>query len=207
MSKKLSLELPQDAKIDEPGFLRQLNDRLLRIAEYLGQLGSGAFAILGDLDMKGFLIRNLGDPKIQTDAVNVQYGDRRWARLTHQHRAGEEAASVMQTLFLYVPGILAVQSNACPVFRLAAAKTPTEFIAMVKDAPIGSALVIQVQVDGVTWSTATIAAGTKVFSTTAGLTEIVAQKDVVVNITAVGSSLLVASFPGAHLSLLVRWPG
>jgi hypothetical protein len=203
---KLHLELPQDAKSTDRDFVPVLNQRLRRIAEFLGNLKTTLGGIVGELDMEGRRIINLGTARLGTDAVNVGFGDARWSRLGHKHEKDEDgipdAGEALQTLFLSRQGTLAVESSVFPLFRLAAARTPTEVVAMVKDAPTGADLVIEIQVDGVTWQTVTIVAGATSKTVNTGLGQIAANKDVVVNLTRVGTT-----FPGADLTLLVRWVG
>lgn len=204
---RLPLELPQDARPEDRDFVQLLNERFLRIAEHLQNLATGALALSGDLDMKNFRIRNLGNAQVQTDAASVQFGDARWARLNHQHEedegeGGGALVAVTQTLFLFRQGTLAVQSSVFPVYRLAETKTPSEIIAMLKTEPTGADFKLVLQVDAVDYLTITIPAGAKTFSANTGLGAVTLNKDLVGNITQVGTT-----FPGADLSVLIRWRG
>jgi hypothetical protein len=115
------------------------------------------------------------------------------------------SASVNQ-IVLTVPGILAVQSNVAPILELASSQTFKTIVALVKIAPIGSPITVQLYVNGAEWGpVVTIAAGA--FSGSASISgagPIAANAPIRLDITGVGATLTGVSYPGSDLTVLVR---
>ena len=101
---------------------------------------------------------------------------------------------------LSVPGTLGIQTNAAPLVSLRAAVTPVSLVALLKQAPQGAPVTIQVCVGGANWATLAIANGAVSATSPAGLGAIAAGALVTLNITTVGTV-----FPGSDLSVLVQW--
>jgi hypothetical protein len=101
-------------------------------------------------------------------------------------------------LSMVIAGTLAIGSNLGPAAFFTAATTVTVATAMVKTAPVGGSLVIQVYSNSsppTLLYTITITAG-NFLGVAAGTVVVPANTQVVVNITGVGST-----FPGADLAV------
>jgi hypothetical protein len=101
-------------------------------------------------------------------------------------------------IVLFVPGTLAIESDAAPLVTLGADRTFTELVALAKRAPEGAAIVAEIEVGGEAVAEVTIAA-----DAASGLAEgsfqIGADAVVRLNVTGVGTS-----FPGSDLTLILR---
>lgn len=102
-------------------------------------------------------------------------------------------------LILSVPGTLGILSSAAPLVELFADAAPTDITALVKQAPVGGNLVINLVVAAVTLGTVTILAGA-LSGTVSVSGSIAAGALVTLDITGVG-----LTFPGADLTALVRF--
>ena len=115
-------------------------------------------------------------------------------------------AVVARELILSVVGTLAIESNAAPPVTLFATATATQFIAVVKQAPTGAALVCNVNFDGTPVATITIAAGATAGTTPVPVSYAFAAGDgtgvnpgyITLDIIAVGTTI-----PGSDLSVLI----
>jgi hypothetical protein len=120
--------------------------------------------------------------------------------------SGSTASGSVNQIVLTVPGILAIQSNVAPILELAAAQTFSTIVALVKTAPIGSPITLQLYVSGAAWGpVVTIAAGALSGSgSISGAGPIPANAIIRLDITGVGATLTGVSFPGSDLTVLVR---
>lgn len=184
-----------------------LNERLRAIEENLRRPA----ALTADLDAAGHRILNLGEPRDGSDAASVFAVERRLLAVkaaqqgravsttTVQRITQQAAGGGAATLVLSVPGVLAIQSDAAPLMTLGEERTATEVVALVKQAPLGADLTVEVLVGGDAWVEATIPDGEENVTVALEDKTIPAATLVQVNITAVG-----LTFPGADLTLLVR---
>jgi hypothetical protein len=119
---------------------------------------------------------------------------------------GLAGSSLAGQLEFTVPGILAIESDVCPVLTLPADQTFSELLAFVKSAPIGSPLTVQMYVGGTAWGPAlSIAAGSKTAKASlTGNAKITADSIIRLDITGVGALLTGVSFPGSDLTVLIR---
>jgi hypothetical protein len=201
---KTYLELPPDLDPSRPGFIQRLNESFRRIQELL-ERSFGAKGE-GDLDMAGHRVINLGNPRQSGDAVSVAYLEcwGRGVKAAAAPPAAAIAATVTQTLLLAVPGVLAIQADAAPLVTLAAETGARSVEALVKRAPVGADLKCKVLVDGTEWAMVTIENGETggAVADPTTLPPIGAGKPIRADLTEVGTT-----FPGADLSLLIRFSG
>ena len=201
---KHCFELPPTAEATAPGFTARLNDIFRRIQEAVERLGGGKAT--GDLDMGGHRVVNLGNPRLSGDAVPLAYLEGRLVGVKAAPAVMQAAIAptVTQTVLLAVPGVLAIQSDAAPVVTLAAESVASSVEAVLKRAPTGADLKLRVIIDGEEWAAITIADGETgaEVATPADLAPIGAGKAVRLDILEVGTT-----FPGADLSLLIRFSG
>jgi hypothetical protein len=103
---------------------------------------------------------------------------------------------------LQVDGTLAIGSNQAPPLQLNANRTPSAVLALVRTAPTGAGLTVNINVGGVLWMALTIAAGN--VSAQATSTQLMASgaiagsASVTLDITAVGTTV-----PGSDLSVFI----
>ena len=109
------------------------------------------------------------------------------------------SAAAPAELVLAVPGVLGVTSSAAPLVSLAAVAQPRKILALVKTAPAGAALTVQVLAGGSQVGLVTIAAGSTSASMTGG-TVIPPDTVITLAITSVGTT-----FPGADLTVMLRF--
>jgi len=201
---KHCFELPPTAEATAPGFTARLNDIFRRIQEAVERLGGGKAT--GDLDMGGHRVVNLGNPRLSGDAVPLAYLEGRLVGVKAAPAVMQAAIAptVTQTALLAVPGVLAIQSDAAPVVTLATESVVKSVEAVLKRAPTGADLKLRVIIDGEEWAAITIADGETgaEVATPADLAPIGAGKAVRLDILEVGTT-----FPGADLSLLIRFSG
>ena len=201
---KHCFELPPTAEATAPGFTARLNDIFRRIQEAVERLGGGKAT--GDLDMGGHRVVNLGNPRLSGDAVPLAYLEGRLVGVKAAPAVMQAAIAptVTQTALLAVPGVLAIQSDAAPVVTLATESVVKSVEALLKRAPTGADLKLRVIIDGEEWAAITIADGETgaEVATPADLAPIGAGKAVRLDILEVGTT-----FPGADLSLLIRFSG
>jgi len=201
---KHCFELPPTAEATAPGFTARLNDIFRRIQEAVERLAGGKAT--GDLDMGGYRVVNLANPRLSADAVPLAYLEGRLVGVKAAPPAAQAAIAptVTQTALLAVPGVLAIQSDAAPVVTLATESVVKSVEALLKRAPTGADLTCKVLVDGADWATVTVKDGetTGTVANPAGLAPIGAGKAVRLDLTEVGTT-----FPGADLSLLIRFSG
>lgn len=107
-------------------------------------------------------------------------------------------------LILAKAGILSVQSDVCPAVTLSVQTVFKKATVLLKQAPIGSAVTIQLYVNGSVWGPvlSTTALSTTVDVSSAGA--IAANQLVRVDVTAVGALLSGTSFPGSDLTVILR---
>jgi hypothetical protein len=182
-----------------------LNERLRDLAQ-----AGASLEVTGDLDMRGFRIVNLADPQAGQDALTRAAGDRRYLQTAARTEsavgggstpaAPASAAAGKRQLVLTVPGTLGIGSNLAPLVMLDEARSPRELVALVKQAPVGEDLKIEIGLDGAKWAEPVIRDGqTRGTLSAAGLGAIGADKPLTLSITSTGST-----FPGADLTLLIR---
>jgi hypothetical protein len=102
-------------------------------------------------------------------------------------------------LILCKPGILGIQSSACPLVSLASDQQPVALVVLLGQASVGGSFTIAVSAGGNAIGGVTLLAGATSGSA-GGLSIIPANAVVVVAITAVG-----LTFPGADLTVMVRF--
>jgi hypothetical protein len=102
-------------------------------------------------------------------------------------------------LVLAVPGVLGIIASAAPLVSLPEDATPTEIVALVKTAPVGAALTLQVLAGSSQVAIVVIAAGAVSASVPGGAT-IPAESVITLAITTVGTT-----FPGSDLTVMVRF--
>jgi len=112
---------------------------------------------------------------------------------------GRATVAAPAELVLAVPGVLGVTSSAAPLVSLAAVAQPRKIVALVKTAPAGAALTVQVLAGGSQVGLVTIAAGSTSASMMGG-TAIQPDAVITLAITSVGTT-----FPGADLTVMVRF--
>jgi hypothetical protein len=102
-------------------------------------------------------------------------------------------------LVLSKPGILGIQSSACPLVSLAGDQQPVALVVLLGKGSVGGVFTIAVSAGGNAIGGLTLAAGVTSGSV-GGLSAIPANAVVVVAITAVG-----LTFPGSDLTVMVRF--
>jgi len=203
---KHCFELPPTLTPSVPGFTTVLNETFRRIQEAMERLSGGKAS--GDLDMAGYRVVNLANPRLSGDAVPLAYLEGRLVGVKAAPAAagvqGAIAPTVTQTVLLAAPGVLAIQSDAAPLVTLAAESAANSVEALVKRAPVGADLKLRVIIDDAEWASITVADGetTGEVAEPAELDPIPADKALVLEIVQVGTT-----FPGADLSLLIRFHG
>ena len=105
-------------------------------------------------------------------------------------------AGLSSRLTVSIPGTLAIGSDLGPSAFYTASTTVKSVTAIVKTAPTGASLVMQVQQGATVLFTCTIPAASTSCTASSGAQTVPANTRVVVNITAVGTT-----FPGADLTL------
>jgi hypothetical protein len=114
--------------------------------------------------------------------------------------SGGGGSSAGSELVLSVPGTLGIRTDAAPRVSLPNAATPAALVALLKRAPQGAGVTVQMQVAGANWATLTIPDGAVSATASSGLGGIAADALVTVNLTSVGTT-----FPGADLTVLIRF--
>lgn len=205
----LNLDLPRIGSLDT--LIQVLNDRLRAIADAIASP-----VVTADEDMAGYRITNLGDGSAPMDALNLRTGDRRYATqaaitqiqqsvATAQatgstgHASGSTASH--GTLILTVPGVLAIQSQAAALVQLSSDTVFTSAVALLKQAPVGAALTLNVSAGGNVLGSATVGDGKTTASVDASGWKAAAKNTTItVDLTAVG-----LTFPGADLTLELQF--
>jgi hypothetical protein len=173
--------------------IQTINDRLRTIQQ---GLANTFVAGQGALDMGGYQINNLGNPKAGTDAVNLQSEQASRTGTTTTVQAA--AAPTPTQLILTVPGTLAIESNAAALVQLQSTQSFTTVVLLVKQAPVGAALTIQAVVGSTTLGTVSISDGA--VSSSASVTWTVPAGQVLMfSITGVG-----LTFPGSDLTIQLQ---
>jgi hypothetical protein len=139
-------------------------------------------------------------PEDLVPAINDRF--RRVAALSGGGGAGGPSGggTGVGELVLAVPGTLAISSSAAPLVSLPAAVTPKSIPVLLKQAPRGGAVQVNVLAGSGTVGSVTISDGQKSAELKGNLTMIPADTAVVVEIASVG-----LTFPGADLTVMVRW--
>lgn len=196
---------PSNVTPTHPEFVRMLNERLTELSE------EKPLEITSDLSAQGHRITNLAPAKGSGDALSLAVADLRYLKRSEAPSMVQQVQQITNTtvqnvsggagtLSLTVPGVLAIQSSAAPLFAFPESRTVREVRVMVKEPPTGGDLVCEVEVDGTLLVEVTVTEGeTEAVIDGSELAGIEANAMVVLNITAVG-----LSFPGADLSVLVR---
>ena len=184
-------------------FLELLNLALRRIA---GELERRA-AAGEDLDMGGKRIVNLGDAVEGRDAVSRSASDRRYltatagAAGTVATTGSGTAAAAKRQMTLSVPGTLGIGSSLAPLAEMDETRSASQVVALVKQAPVGGSVQVEIAAGGARWGLVSIAAGaTRGTLSGDGLPALRVDALVSVNVLAVP-----ATFPGADLTVLVRF--
>lgn len=102
-------------------------------------------------------------------------------------------------LTLTVPGTLAIQADAAPHVALSGRRAVSEVVVLVKEAPLGADLEVEVMAGVRSLVAVTVPAGATAASAASAGGAIAADEVVRVRLNAVGTS-----FPGADLSVLIR---
>jgi hypothetical protein len=110
------------------------------------------------------------------------------------------SGTAVSQIILSVPGTLGVLSNAAPLVTLPATATPREVLALVKKAPQGANLTANIRVGGTQWLSFTIAPLQTSVDITSGLTQILLNSPITVDLVSVGTV-----FPGSDLSVIFRF--
>lgn len=132
----------------------------------------------------------------QFDALSTGGG----VRVQTKRRGGAFTVNGAE-LVLSMPGTLAIMSNAAPLVSLAADTTPTEIVALVKQAPLGGKIQVQLNVDGAKYGLVEIAENqTSGDVSGSSFAAIGADKLITLDVAAVG-----LAFPGSDLSVIVRF--
>jgi hypothetical protein len=149
--------------------IQTINDRLRRL---VALMAAGPAATSADLNMNGYRIVVLGDAVNPKDALNRESGDARYATQAQLTKAVAAAAQVTNvttssssgstgtgTLILSVPGTLAIESNAAQLVQFSSGVTWKTATALVKKAPAGAAITVQVSAGSAVLGTVTVADG------------------------------------------------
>jgi len=104
-----------------------------------------------------------------------------------------------QAVSLSVSGTLSVRSNAAPLVSLAKQRNASEVVALVKQAPLGADLKLEIKVGDAPWATLTILAGQTSAQLGSQATAIAKDALIVLDVTGVGTT-----FPGADLTVIIR---
>lgn len=183
--------------------IQVINDRLRRL---VALMATAPAATSADLNMNGFRIVVLGDAVNPKDALNVESANARYATQAQLKAATATVASVAPassggaasgagTLILSVPGTLAIESNAAQLVQFSSAVSWKTATLLVKQAPAGAALTVQVSAGTAVLGTVVIADGA--FSGTAAVSwTLPANTLLIVDVVGVG-----LVFPGADLTL------
>jgi len=205
LSRKLSLELPPGVDPSHPRYSEVLNEKLRAISSALGE----PVKLLEDLDAAGHKIVNLGDATAGTDALSRAVADKRYLTQANANAGGGSTGTTTTTitasgkrqLILSVPGTLGIGSSLAPLISLDEARTASGLVALVKRAPTGASLRIQVMLAGVLWAAIPIANGAVSATLTgAGLGALPANTLITLDVVGVGTT-----FPGGDLSVLIRF--
>lgn len=196
-----SLELPVNVGPGDAEFSRVLNERMRTIAGELERL-NGARE-----DMGGARLRNCGDAIEGGDAVSRSYADRRYLTARDQAAtsapaaAGSQAEARATQLDMTAPGILGIASSIAPLAILGERKSASDIVALVKQAPSGADLRVEIAVDGERWAEVAIANGETLGTLAgAGLAAIGADTVISLGVTSTGTV-----FPGADLTVSIRF--
>jgi len=100
---------------------------------------------------------------------------------------------------LAVPGTLGVQSDAAPSLTLPSAFQPSQAVVLLKTAPIGASVVVQLFVGGAAWGPQLTASGLSVTTDVSSYPAISANALIRLDIIGCGTT-----FPGADLTLELR---
>jgi len=201
---QLNLEIPPSAAtLDE--MRRAMNESLRRIAEQIGS----PMRLEADADAGGFRMMNLGDAREGADALNLRMADRRFPRSTAASGGGVSGGGSTSTatsggdasmLVLTVPGTLSMRSSAAPLVSLPEGRDVSEVMALVKQAPAGADLKLDVFVNNAKHTSVAIAKDATTGKVNSGLKAIAKDQVIALDITAVGTV-----FPGADLTVMIRF--
>lgn len=100
---------------------------------------------------------------------------------------------------LTVPGTLGVESDAAPSLTLPVAFSPSQMVLLLKQAPIGASVTVQLFAAGNAWGPSLTASGLSVTANVASVPPIPANALLRLDITACGTT-----FPGADVTLELR---
>jgi hypothetical protein len=112
--------------------------------------------------------------------------------------SGGSSGSVTQVT-LTVPGTLGVESDAAPSLTLPVSFAPSRMVLLLKTAPIGAPVVVQLFAGGAVWGPALTASGLSVTAAVSGYPAIAANALLRLDITSCGTT-----FPGADLTFELR---
>ena len=198
---------PSNITTTSPEFMRLLNERLTDLAA----VASRPLEITSNLNAQGYRVTNIAPARGAGDALSLAMGDLRYLKRSEAPGVVQQVQQITNTtvqtvtgaagsLALTVPGVLAIQSSAAPLFAFPDARTVQELRVLLKEPPTGGDLICEIEIGGTLWATVTVAAGEveKVLNGS-DLAGIAANALVVLNITAVG-----LTFSGADLSVLIR---
>jgi hypothetical protein len=152
----------------------------------------GNLEVVSDAVDAGFLsVLNDRMRRIGTALANVVTSS------TSSASSGGSAGITQVTLT--VPGTLGVESDAAPSLTLPVAFAPSQAVLLLKTAPIGASVIVQLFASGVVWGPALTASGLSVSASVAGYPAIAKDALLRLDITSCGTT-----FPGADLTLELR---
>lgn len=204
---QLNLEIPPSAERSIEDMRRAMNEILRRIAEQLG----APVRLEADADAGGYRLVNLGDSREGADALNQRTADRRFPRASAAGSSGGGGAAAggststtsggdASMLVLTVPGTLSIRSSAAPLVSLPEGREVAEILALVKQAPAGADIRLDLLVNNAKYATVTTAKDATAGKVNSGLKAIAKDQVIALDIVAVGTV-----FPGADLTVMIRF--
>lgn len=203
--KNIALELPPGLFTDQQTQI--LNDRLREIQQNLGI----AEQLRDDLDAAGKRIKNLGDSKDGSDAINQRTGDERYPRggSGGNGTGGGSTSNTVTTvsgdasLMFAVVGALSIQADAAPLASLSTPRSVKEIVALLQVAADDGPVECDLMVGAKRWATVTVPAGALTARVAgAGLGPIAANQAIHLHVVKVGPA---PNRPGSGLTLQIRF--
>ena len=112
---------------------------------------------------------------------------------------GSGSGSGSAALTLSLPGVLTIASDVMPAYQLPSARTFTKALVLLKQAPIGGAVTVQLYWNGAAWASPITLTGLSTKVDVSSLGQVAASSPLRVDIT--GTPTGGSNFPGSDLTV------